>query len=217
MNIGIIGLGAMGRAIARNLAAAGHSVIAWNRSGGSVDGVRVAETPVQALQGDMLLTMLSDDQAIHSALIDSGLLGQARPGVVHVVTSTISVAFAQELEALHRTQAIDLVAAPVLGRPDVAARAELNVLTAGATEAIDKARPVLNAISKRVWYMGEDPGMAYAAKLACNMMISFAIEAMAEAVVLTEAHGVPRERFLELILGTLFGSRPLPDLLRQPH
>ncbi|KAF1048036.1 MAG: putative 3-hydroxyisobutyrate dehydrogenase [Herbaspirillum frisingense] len=198
----------MGRAIARNLAAAGHTVVAWNRSGGNVEGVRVVDTPAQALQGDMALTMLSEDTAIRSVLVESDLLAGARPGLVHVVASTISVAFARELAEHHRIHGVALVAAPVLGRPDVAARAELNILAAGATSAIEQARPALEAIGKRIWHLGEEPHMAYAAKLACNMMITFAIEAMAEAVVLTEAHGVPRERFLDLILGTLFNSRP---------
>ncbi|MCT7305409.1 NAD(P)-dependent oxidoreductase [Ralstonia wenshanensis] len=208
MEIGIIGLGAMGREIARNLAAAGHKVVAWNRSGGSVAGVQMVDAPTQVLQADMALTMLSDDAAIRSVLMEGDLLAQARPGLVHVVASTVSVAFSRELAEHHRARGIALVAAPVLGRPDVAARAELNILAAGDPAAIDKVKPALEVIGQRIWRMGDDPRMAFAAKLACNMMISFAIEAMAEAVVLTEAHGVPRERFLELILGTLFGTRP---------
>ncbi|MGN6139568.1 MAG: NAD(P)-dependent oxidoreductase [Ralstonia sp.] len=208
MEIGIIGLGAMGREIARNLAAAGHKVVAWNRSGGSVAGVQMVDAPTQVLQADMALTMLSDDAAIRSVLMEGDLLAQARPGLVHVVASTVSVAFSQELAEHHRARGIVFVAAPVLGRPDVAARAELNILAAGDPAAIDKVKPALEAIGQRIWRMGDDPRMAFAAKLACNMMISFAIEAMAEAVVLTEAHGVPRECFLELILSTLFGTRP---------
>jgi 3-hydroxyisobutyrate dehydrogenase-like beta-hydroxyacid dehydrogenase len=208
MEIGIIGLGAMGREIARNLVAAGHAVTAWNRSGGNIDGVRMVETPEQALQADMALTMLSDDSAIRGVVVDAKLLPQARPGLVHVVASTISVAFAQELVEIHRAAGVAYVAAPVLGRPDVAARGELNVLAAGAPGALEKVKPALEVISKQVWAMGDEPPMAYAAKIACNMMITMAIEAMAEAVVLTETNGLSRERFFELILATLFGSRP---------
>ncbi|HDR9210486.1 TPA: NAD(P)-dependent oxidoreductase, partial [Burkholderia vietnamiensis] len=130
------------------------------------------------------------------------------PGLVHVVASTISVAFAHELVALHRSAGVAYVAAPVLGRPDIAAKGELNVLAAGAPAALARVMPALDAIGKQVWDMGEAPPAAYAAKLACNMMITMAIEAMAEAVVLTEANGLSRTRFFELILGTLFGSRP---------
>lgn len=207
MKIGIIGLGAMGRAMARNLAAAGHEVRAWSRSGASVEGVTPAASPAELLDGDALLTMLSDDAAIRDTLIAPGLLASARPGLVHVVASTISVAFAHELVALHAAAGVGYVSAPVLGRPDVAARGELNVLTGGKPDAVNAIRPLLEVIGGRIWDMGEVAPAANAAKIACNMMITMAIEAMAEAVVLTEANGLGRERFFELILGTLFGSR----------
>ncbi|WP_313166457.1 NAD(P)-dependent oxidoreductase [Massilia oculi] len=207
MEIGIIGLGAMGREIARNLAAAGHAVKAWNRSGGGVAGVRMVETPAQALQADVALTMLSDDAAIRGVLLETGALAEARGKLVHIVASTISVAFARELVEHHRAAKIDYVAAPVLGRPDVAARGELQVLAAGPLPAMETVRPLLEVIGKRVWDIGTEPPTAYAAKIACNMMITMAIEAMAEAVVLTESNGLVRERFFDLILNTLFGSR----------
>lgn len=207
MEIGIIGLGAMGREIARNLAAAGYAVKAWNRSGGDVVGVQMVETPAQALQTDIALTMLSDDAAIRSVLLETEALSQSRRGLVHVIASTISVAFASELVEYHRAWMIDYVAAPVLGRPDVAARGELQVLAAGARLALEKVQPVLEVIGKRIWDMGTEPPTAHAVKIACNMMITMAIEAMAEAVVLTESNGLERERLFDLILNTLFGSR----------
>src|ERR1700761_3250345 len=193
MEIGIIGLGAMGRAMARNLANAGHDVKAWNRSGGSVEGVTMVETPADAFRGDAVLTMLSDDDAIRSTLIESNVLAHATPGLVHVVTSTISVAFARELVALHAAAGIGYVSAPVLGRPDVAAKGELNVLAAGPVDAVATVRPLLEVIGGRIWDMGAEAPTANAAKIACNMMITMAIEAMAEAVVLTESNGLPRE------------------------
>ncbi|NEW91079.1 NAD(P)-dependent oxidoreductase [Rhodopseudomonas sp. BR0M22] len=207
MDIGIIGLGAMGRGMARNLAAAGHRVKAWNRSGGTIDGVTMVDTPVDALQGDVALTMLSDDAVIRSVLLDSGALSKANKSLVHVVTSTISVAFARELVDVHANAGIRYVSAPVLGRPDVAAAGQLNILAGGPVDAVEAVRPVLEVIGGKIWDMGTEALTANAAKVACNMMITMAIEAMAEGVVLTEANGLPRERFFELILGTLFGSR----------
>ena len=207
MKIGFIGLGPMGSAMARNIAAAGHEVIAWNRSGGDVAGVRMVATPAEALQGEVVMTMLSDYAAIRSVILDPGLLGSARPGLVHVVASTISVAFAHELVAAHEAAGIAYVSAPVLGRPDVAAAGALNVLVGGAPDAIARVRPLLEIIGQRVWEMGAAAPTANAAKIACNMMITMAIEAMAEAVVLTEANGLQRNDFFELMLGTLFGSR----------
>ncbi|MCD0419794.1 NAD(P)-dependent oxidoreductase [Rubrivivax sp. JA1024] len=207
MDIGIIGLGAMGRGMARNLAAAGHRVKAWNRSGGTIEGVTMVDTPVDALQGDVALTMLSDDAVIRSVLLDSGALSKANKSLVHVVTSTISVAFARELVDVHANAGIRYVSAPVLGRPDVAAAGQLNILAGGPADAVEAVRPVLEVIGGKIWDMGTEAPTANAAKVACNMMITMAIEAMAEGVVLTEANGLPRERFFELILGTLFGSR----------
>jgi 3-hydroxyisobutyrate dehydrogenase-like beta-hydroxyacid dehydrogenase len=207
MDIGFIGLGAMGRAMAKNLAAAGHIVKAWNRSGGEAEGVTMVTSPTEAFQGDAVLTMLSDDAAIRTVLLEPGVLDRAKAGLVHVVASTISVAFAWELVEVHERAGIGYVSAPVLGRPDVAAKGELNVLAGGPPSTIDKVRPILEVIGGRIWDMGAQAPTANAAKIACNMMITMAIEAMAEAVVLTEANGLTRDRFFELILGTLFGSR----------
>jgi 3-hydroxyisobutyrate dehydrogenase-like beta-hydroxyacid dehydrogenase len=207
MKIGFIGLGAMGSAMARNLAVAGHEVLAWNRSGGSIEGVTMVGNPARTLAGDAVLTMLSDDAAIRSVILEPDLLAHASPGLVHAVASTISVAFAGELAAAHEKAGIAYVSAPVLGRPDVAAKGELNILAGGSPEAIAKLQPAFEVIGQRVWDMGPAAPTANAAKLACNMMITMAIEGMAEAVVLSEANGLARESFFELILGTLFGSR----------
>ena len=208
MEVGFIGVGAMGSAMARNLAAAGHKVRAWNRSGDpGIDGVQMASDPADVFQAEAVFTMLPDDPAIREVLLDPDVLGRARHGLVHVVTSTISVAFAGELAAAHAAAGVGYVSAPVLGRPDVAAKGELNILAAGRREAVDTVRPLLDVLGKKVWDMGEDPPRANAAKIAANMMITMAIEAMAEAVVLIEANGLPRAAFFELILGTLFAGR----------
>ena len=208
MDVGFIGLGAMGSAMARNLAKAGHTVRAWNRSGDpGMEGVAMASDPADAFTAEVVFTMLSDDPAIREVLLEPGVLGSVRTGLVHVVTSTISVAFAGELAAAHAAAGVGYVSAPVLGRPDVAVKGELNILAAGQREAIATVRPLLDVLAKKIWDMGEDPPRANAAKIAANMMIAMAIEAMAEAVVLVEASGLPRDAFFELILGTLFGGR----------
>ncbi|MFJ5488489.1 NAD(P)-binding domain-containing protein [Hansschlegelia beijingensis] len=118
MEIGFIGLGSMGSAMARNLVAAGHRVRAWNRSGGAIEGVAMLGAPAEAFDADAVMTMLSDDAAIRSVILDAGVLAAARPGLTNVVCSTISVAFARELAAAHERAGIGFVSAPVLGRPD---------------------------------------------------------------------------------------------------
>ena len=203
----MIGLGAMGRAMAGNLVQAGHRVKCWSRSNTEATGVTTVATPGDAFQADAVLTMLPDDAAIRSVLLDHNVLRTARPGLVHVVSSTISVAFSQALVEHHKQAGVAYIAAPVLGRPDVASRGELNILAAGEPGALDKVRPLFGAVGKRTWPLGDHPPGAHAAKIACNMMIAMAIEAMAEAVALTDANGVSRTEFFELILGTLFGGR----------
>lgn len=210
MQIGFIGLGSMGTAMALNLVKAGHDVRAWNRSKLSPDaisGVTLVEFAADAFQTDVVFTMLSDDAAIREVILDGGLLASAQPGLTHVVTSTISVAFGRQLAALHEEAGLGYVSAPVLGRPNVAASGQLNILAAGKADAVAAIEPLLAPLSKKVWKLGDDPAQANTAKLACNMMIAMAIEAMAEAVELTEGVGLDRADFFELILATLFSGR----------
>ncbi|EZP50010.1 NAD(P)-dependent oxidoreductase [Sphingomonas sp. RIT328] len=208
MDVGFVGLGAMGGAMAANLVKAGHRVRAWNRSGDpSIDGLEMVATPREAFQGDAVLTMLSDDAAIREVLLDGRVLDGARGNLIHVVTSTISTAFAGELAEIHERIGLGYVSAPVLGRPDVAREGQLNILTGGAQDVVARVRPLLEVLGKKVWHMGDDPRHANAAKIAANMMITMAIEALAEAVVLTESAGLSRDAFFDLILNTLFGCR----------
>lgn len=207
MKIGFIGLGAMGTVMARNLVASGHDVFAWKRSGGQMEGVTMVDTSAALFDADAVITMLPDDAAIRSVVLDERLLQVAKPGLVHIVISTISVAFAHELDAVRKAAGVDFVSAPVLGRPEVAAKGELNILAGGDAAAIAKVQMILDVLGKRIWDMGSEAPAANAAKIACNMMISMTIEALAEAVVLTEANGLQRTDFFDLILGTLFGGR----------
>jgi 3-hydroxyisobutyrate dehydrogenase-like beta-hydroxyacid dehydrogenase len=207
MDVGFIGLGKMGIAMARNLVKAGHTVRAWNRSPVEAAGLTLVKTARDAFQADVVFTMLSDDSALRAVVLDGGLLEAARKGAVHVGCSTISVAFAEELAKRHAEAGIGYVSAPVFGRPDVAEAAQLNVVVGGAESAIDKVAPLLAAIGKKTWVMGDQPAQANAAKIAGNMMIGMAIGAMSEATLLAEGNGVAPKAFFELVLESLFGCR----------
>jgi 3-hydroxyisobutyrate dehydrogenase-like beta-hydroxyacid dehydrogenase len=207
MDVGFIGLGKMGIAMARNLAKAGHQVRAWNRSPVDAGGLTLVKTAREAFQADVVFTMLSDDAALRAVVLEGGLLKDARKGTVHVGCSTISIAFAEELTARHAEAGIDYVSAPVFGRPDVAEAAQLNVVVGGTESAIVKAAPLLAAVGKKTWVMGDRPAQANAAKIAGNMMIGMAIGAMSEATLLAEGNGVAPKAFFELILESLFGCR----------
>jgi 3-hydroxyisobutyrate dehydrogenase-like beta-hydroxyacid dehydrogenase len=211
MKVGFIGLGAMGSAMASNLVQAGHTVTVWNRSEAACEplaslGAKVAKSADRAAQGEVLHSMLANDQALREVILDSGLLDAMDPGTVHVNHATISVALAQQLSEEHAKRGLDYVSAPVFGRPDMAAAAKLNILAAGKASAIDKVRPLLEAMGSKVWPMGDKPERANVAKIAGNFMLASAIESMAEATALTRAYGVSAADFLEVMTNTLFAA-----------
>jgi 3-hydroxyisobutyrate dehydrogenase-like beta-hydroxyacid dehydrogenase len=150
--------------------------------------------------------MLANDAAIRSVIIDQGVLQAARPGLIHLNLATVSVALAREFAELHRQRNIGYIAAPVFGRPDVAAAGKLNVVVAGDPATIARAAPVLAAIGQKTWPVGEAAESANIVKIAGNFMIASAIETMGEAVALTRAHGVSAASFLDILANTLFAS-----------
>jgi len=209
MHIGFIGLGAMGAAMAANLLDKGHAVTVWNRSPGPVAelvalGATAANGVEATFKADIVLSILAHDQAIRDVLLDA--LPSARPGLVHVNLATISTALARELTEAHAALGLGYVAAPVFGRPPVARAGGLNVLAAGAPEAVAAAMPVLEDLATKVWPMGEDPVRATAVKIAGNLMIVSAVEAMGEAAALGAAHGVPAADLLDMLTGTIFAA-----------
>jgi len=211
MNIGFIGLGAMGKGMAARLVAAGHTVTVWNRSRDAVDalvaaGARAADSAAAAARNEVVHSMLADDGALRAVLIEGGALDAMPANSVHVNHATISVAFAKELAARHRERGVSYVAAPVFGRPDAAAAGKLHVLAAGDADAVARVRPLLEAIGQSVWPLGEAPERANAVKIAGNFMIASAIETMAEATALTRAHGVSAREFLDVMTNTLFAA-----------
>ena len=211
MKVGFIGLGAMGSAMASNLIAAGHVVTVWNRSAEACEplvslGARAASTPDRAAQGDVLCSMLADDRAVRAVILDSGLLDAMDPGMVHVNHATISVSLAQELAAEHARRGLGYVAAPVFGRPEMAAAAKLNILVAGKPALVEKVRPLLQAMGSAIWPLGDAPERANVAKIAGNFMLASAIESMAEASALTRAYGISAAEFLELMTTTMFAT-----------
>jgi 3-hydroxyisobutyrate dehydrogenase-like beta-hydroxyacid dehydrogenase len=211
MNIGMIGLGKMGSAIAGNLLSSGHKMRVWNRSPGPVKelvakGAEAAAQPAELAQVDFLLTMLADDAATRSVIVDQGVLAAAHPGLVHLNLATVSVALAREFAELHRQRNIAYIAAPVFGRPDAAAAGKVNVVVAGDPAAIARAQPLLDVIGQKTWPAGEKAENANIVKIAGNFMIASAIETMGEAVALTRSHGVSAETFLNILTNTLFAS-----------
>jgi 3-hydroxyisobutyrate dehydrogenase-like beta-hydroxyacid dehydrogenase len=212
MNVGFIGLGNMGSAIAGRLLEAGHALRVWNRSPEPARrlaerGAQVAATAEEAFRGDVVFSMLSDDEVTRKVLLDSGLLARATPAAtrVHVNLATISAALADELAELHGERGIGYVAAPVLGRPDVAAAGKLTVLVAGSRASVESVQPLLEAtVGQRLCRFGERASQANVVKLAVNFMLAAAIESMGEAAALAAGYGIEARDLFEVIGQSLF-------------
>ena len=209
MNVGFIGLGQMGRAMAVNLRNAGHDVRAWNRTREATadlapEGLSIVSTPDEAFAGDAVISMLADDTAVRAVFLESGLLAQASTLPIHVNMATISVALANEMAEQHKARHIAYVAAPVMGRPDVAAAAKLTIIAAGARDAVAKVQPLLDALGARTWNAGETPSHANLMKLAANLLLASAVETLAEAAVLLSDYGVEPGAFVELMATSSF-------------
>jgi 3-hydroxyisobutyrate dehydrogenase-like beta-hydroxyacid dehydrogenase len=212
MDVGFIGLGRMGKAMAANLLRAGHTLRVWNRSRAAALeleplGARVAAQAADAAAGaEVLMLMLADDAATRTVLLDQRVLERLPQGAICVNLATVSVAAAQELAGLAAGRGVGYVAAPVFGRPEVAASARLNIVVAGADEAVARVRPLLAVIGERIWPVGSAPERANVVKLAGNFMIASALETMGEAAALARSHGVSAQQLLEILTSTLFAA-----------
>jgi 3-hydroxyisobutyrate dehydrogenase-like beta-hydroxyacid dehydrogenase len=213
MKIAFLGTGHMGLPMARNLAAAGHDVTVWNRSREKAEplaehGARIAGTPAEAAQeAEIAVTMLADDHAVEEVVFgDEGIYEALPQGAVHVSCSTIGVEFSRTLADAHDLQRQGYVAAPVFGRPEAAAARKLKVVAAGAAEAVERVRPVFDAVGERTFVVGGDPSLANVVKLCGNFIIASMIETLGESFALARKSGVAEEVFLEVLNGTFFSS-----------
>ena len=209
MKVGFIGLGHMGAGMAANLIKAGHEVTVYNRTPDKAGalaaaGAKVATTVAAACQGEAVMTMLANDEAVEAVVLGAeGVIASLRPGALHVSTSTISVALSQRLSEEHAKHGQRYVAAPVFGRPDAAAAAQLVIVAGGEKSAVEAARPLLEATARKVFVIGAAPQSANLVKLSGNFLNASVIESLGEAFALIGKGGIDRQRYLE-ILGTLF-------------
>lgn len=211
MKVGVIGLGAMGAGIAANIVRAGHQVTVWNRSPKPVEamkqlGATAATAPEDALQSEVLVSMLADDAAVTAVGLNGPLLDKAPQGLVHVNLATISTRFARDIALAHDQRGIGYVAAPVFGRPDAAAAARLTVIAAGAPAVVAKVEPLFQAIGAKFAVVGTDPVKANLFKISGNFMIAAAIEAMGEAAALLRKGDVDPALFFEVLTSTIFAA-----------
>jgi 3-hydroxyisobutyrate dehydrogenase-like beta-hydroxyacid dehydrogenase len=212
MDIGFLGLGNMGAAMAANLVRAGHVVTVYNRSFDKAEalaglGARPARTVAEACRGDVVVSMLANDDAVEAVVFGTeGVLANLQGAAVHVSCSTISVALAQRLTAAHADAGHGFVAAPVFGRPEAAQAAKLFVVAAGDPATLQAVSPVLDAVGQRTFVVAEQPEAASLVKLSGNFLIASVIESLGEAMALVGKAGVDKKQYLEILTSTLFGA-----------
>jgi 3-hydroxyisobutyrate dehydrogenase-like beta-hydroxyacid dehydrogenase len=213
MRVGFLGLGRMGSAIAGRVLGGGHELTVWNRTpekaaelaGG---GAHVASSVAEACaRAEVVVTMLANDEVLlEIALGPGGIVESLDNGAIHVVMGTHGVGAVRTLTDEHADAGQILVAAPVLGRPDIAAAGQLGIVSAGPSDAVERCRPLFEAIGRRTFDAGGRPESATAIKLANNFVLGAAIETMAEAFALVRTHAVEPALLHEVLTEGLFAA-----------
>jgi 3-hydroxyisobutyrate dehydrogenase-like beta-hydroxyacid dehydrogenase len=210
MKVGFIGLGHMGTAMAERLLQAGHDVTGYNRTARKVQrltdqGAHLAARVADACKGDVVITMLADDDAVDEVVLgESGVLQSLGERTIHVSMSTTGVAFSKKLADAHAAAGRRFIAAPVFGRPDVAAQGKLFIVAAGESDVIDDCMPLFDAMGQKTFRIGEVPQMANLVKLSSNFITASVMEAMSEAMALIRKAGIDPHRYFELLTSTIF-------------
>ena len=200
MQLGFIGLGQMGRPMVERLKGAGHSLKVYNRTRSSPD---IAAKADDAVAGEVVITMLADDAAVRAVWLDTGLARRLPKGTIHLNMATVSMAISRELASIQKE---NYVAAPVFGRPPLAAQGQLDIVAAGPKAALEYCQPLFSVLGKQTFVVGDDPAKANAVKIARNFLLACLIESLGEAFALVRRCGVAPADFLDVIGNTSLGS-----------
>jgi 3-hydroxyisobutyrate dehydrogenase-like beta-hydroxyacid dehydrogenase len=190
----------------------GHDLGVFNRSSGRSGplialGAHEAGTIADACRGDAVITMLSDDDAASAiAFAEEGLIASLPKGAIHISMSSISVAFSKRLAQAHAQAGQRYIAAPVFGRPDMAASGKLFIIVAGDPASIDECRPLFDALGQKTSVIGEEPWAANLVKLTGNFLQAATIESLGEAIALIGKAGIDRRAYVEILTSTVFNS-----------
>jgi len=215
MKVGFIGLGVMGEPMARHLRAAGHDLAVWARRPTSAaalvaEGVPLCATPAElAARSEVVITIVTGSADVDALAFGAdGLAAGFAPGTIPFDMSTIAPAMARSLAERYAARGIGFVDAPVSGGGQGARDATLAIMAGAEPQVLERVRPLLAAMGKRIVHIGP-PGAGQVAK-ACNQMIMVsAIQACAEAVRLANAHGVDVAAVRTALMGGSAASRVL--------
>ncbi|QNI32508.1 NAD(P)-dependent oxidoreductase [Alloacidobacterium dinghuense] len=214
MRITFLCTGQMGSAIASLLIKSGHSLTVWNRTKSSLQpllqqGATAASSPAEAAKAsEIVFTMPMDDAALEEIVFGrDGLLEGLPENAVHVSLSTISVQLSQKLTVEHATRKQNFVAAPVFGRPNVAAEGKLWIVAAGKPDAVDRVKPLLESFSRGITVVGDKPYKAHALKIGGNFLITAMIASLSEGFVYAESQSIDPALYIEAVNAALFQSQ----------
>ncbi|MFF6996656.1 NAD(P)-dependent oxidoreductase [Streptomyces sp. NPDC008313] len=207
LTVSVLGTGIMGAAMARNLARAGHTVGAWNRTRAkaeplAADGAHVAGSPAEAVRdADVVLTMLHDGPAALDVMRQAA--PALRPGTTWIQSTTAGLDAVAELAGFAQEQGLVFFDAPVLGTRQPAEAGQLLVLAAGPRVGRETVAPVFEAVGTRTVWTGEDgaAGSATRLKLVANSWVLAATNAVGEALSLAQVLGVDPQDFFDAIAG----------------
>jgi 2-hydroxy-3-oxopropionate reductase len=207
LKVGYIGLGLMGKAIARNILKAGFPLTVHNRSRGAVDelvaeGAQAATNPAEvAAQVDVVFTNLPDTPDVEEVVSgENGIAAGAHPGLIWVDNSTIKPAAARRLAAKLADKRVVALDAPVSGGEMGAVNASLAIMVGGPVTALDKVMPVFLAMGKTVTHVG-GAGAGQVAKAANQIMVAAQMVAMGELLIFSQKAGVDPQKVVEAIKG----------------
>jgi 3-hydroxyisobutyrate dehydrogenase-like beta-hydroxyacid dehydrogenase len=213
MRVGFVGLGRMGSGMAGRILEAGHDLVVYdvlpqNTARAAAAGARVAASLAElCTDREVVVTMLAEDAAVHAVALGAGGLRDSLPaGAIHLATGTYGIGTIRALVAAHAAAGQTLVAAPVLGRPDLAASGQLGIVKAGPAEALARCEPLLAAIGRLSFHAGDEPEAASAIKLANNLVLLCAIQAMGEAFSLVRKYGVDPAVLYDVMTEGLFSA-----------
>lgn len=212
MNLGFVGLGAMGQLIVPRLMAAGHKVTGWNRSRDKAvtlleAGMLWADTPrAVAAQSDIVFSIVTDAKAVKAvALGDDGIIVGLRKGGIYIDMSTIEPDESRAVAAQFANAGAIMLDGPLSGSPVTVVQGNASIMIGGDEAAFERAKPVLLAIGPKVTRIGGN-GLACQMKIAVNLLLMVEIIAFGEAVALAEKGGVTREAAVDAILKSVAAS-----------
>lgn len=205
LTVGYIGLGLMGKSMARNICKAGFPLVVHNRSRAAVnelvaEGAKAAYTPAEvAAQSDFIFTSLPDSPDVYQVVLGvNGIIEGARPGSIFVDNSTIKPAVAREIAAALAEKNVLSLDAPVSGGDIGARNATLTIMVGGPAEALGLVMPVLQVMGKSITHVG-DAGAGQIAKAANQIMVAAQMVAMGELLIFAKKAGADPQKVIEAI------------------